>query len=679
MCGICCALGWSSDDTEQTDDKAPTDPVKQAKQRQWYHDEVIQRSRRLQHRGPDWGGCHVDDECVLSHERLAIVGVDSGAQPLYSTSGKQILAVNGEIYNERQLKKDHCGVTTADSGAATQCVTTAHSGAATPYAFQTASDCEVLLPLYLLHRRDMSGFLNKLNGIFAFVLVDKDYEVAVSAELDAKSTETMLTKKITRWVAARDHLGIVPLYIGRDKNGACWLASELKALWDICVTFQEFPPGHWFDSLSETFQQWYAPAWFDPKTPALLSREHKTASTCIVAASLTPAVLTPAVSPVVDMPSLGDAKPTPAEVIDFCRLRTELEAAVKRQMMCDVPYGALLSGGLDSSIIASIAARFCKKRIEDVKGEAPAHWPVLHTFCVGLEGSPDLAAADEMAIYLKERYGTIHHRVVFTVAEGLAALEGTVYHLETSNVTTIRAGTPMRLMARRIKTLGIKMVLSGEGADEIFGGYLYFHKAPNAEELQKELVSKVRGLSKFDCLRANKAMAAWGVEARVPFLDRDFLDYAMSLSPSDKLCGRAACGRIEKAILRDAFRDSLPQSISKRQKEQFSDGCGYNWIDSIKKHAAGVVSDALLANAKKMFPYDTPVTKEGYLFRCMFARHFPTECAAKTVPEGPSVACSTAAALAWDASFREFADCSGRSIKGVHVAEYSETQRAVTT
>lgn len=546
-------------------------------------------------------GTYVSDRHVLAHERLAIVGVDSGAQPLVNkdccgslintnhnqrtdkSSGPIILCVNGEIYNHRELRAKHCS----------------HSH------FNTESDCEVITHLYekFVDQDSISTFLNEINGIFGFVLVDEQRD---------------------RYIVARDHIGIIPLYWGRDEDGGLWISSELKALSDICVQFEDFPPGYFYDSQSDTKYKWYQPPWHDEKY-------------------------------------------LPTTTLNLPILRQQLESAVSRQLMSDVPYGVLLSGGLDSSLIASIAARICAKRTDHNNG-SDSWWPRLHSFSVGLKDSPDLAAAQRVAAHI----GSVHHAFVFTIDDGLNAYDDVIYHLETYDVTTIRAATPMYLMSRKIKAMGVKMVLSGEGADEIFGGYLYFHKCPNISELQQELVRKLKLLYKYDCLRANKATMSWGVEARVPFLDREFLDYSMSISPADKLCGVHANGRIEKHILREAFSGTgyLPDDVLWRQKEQFSDGVGYNWIDSIKARAESKISDLQMTNAHLKYPYNTPQTKEAYYIRSVFNKHFPGKSAEQCVPGGPSVACSTPAAIAWDESFRKFADQSGRSVQGVHTSAY---------
>ena len=502
---------------------------------------ALRQSRLLRHRGPDWSGIYASDNAVLAHERLAIVDVNTGAQPILSESGRQALAVNGEIYNHKPIREAFAG----------------------RYAFRTESDCEVILPLYLEHGTD---FLEELGGMFAFCLYDEDKDF---------------------WMMARDPIGIIPLYYGHDEHGQLFVASEMKALMDVCNQVHEFPPGHYWCSGQEEPQKWYRRDWMQYE-------------------------------------AVKDA------VTDRKALHDSLENAVISHLMTDVPYGVLLSGGLDSSITAALAKKHAKMRVEDHE-QSPAWWPRLHSFAVGLEGSPDLVAAQKAADHI----GTVHHGFTFTIQEGLDALEEVIHHLETYDVTSIRAATPMYLMARKIRAMGIKMVLSGEGADEIFGGYLYFHKAPNPAAFHEETVRKLSRLHSYDCLRANKAMSAWGVEARVPFLDKDFLDVAMGINPADKMITE---GRIEKQILREAFSYLLPDEIAWRQKEQFSDGVGYGWIDAVKDHAEAHVSDAEMARAEGRFPFNTPASKEGYYFRTLFERHFPLASAAQTVPGGPTVA-----------------------------------------
>ncbi|MBB1438772.1 asparagine synthase B [Shewanella sp. SG41-4] len=534
---------------------------------------ALEMSKLLRHRGPDWSGIYADDKAILAHERLSIVDVDHGAQPLISLDGNIVLAVNGEIYNHKQLK--------AQLG--------------DKYQYQTNSDCEVILSLYQEYGCD---FLDKLNGIFAFVLYDK-----------AKGT----------YLIGRDHMGIIPLYTGLDASGNFYVASEMKALMPVCKTVAEFYPGQYLYSADGKPTQYYHREWRD----------------------------------------FDAVKDNPASIEE---LREALEAAVKRQLMSDVPYGVLLSGGLDSSVISAITQTYAKHRIEN-DGETGAWWPQLHSFAVGLAESPDLVAAQKVA----DAIGTIHHPIVYTFQEGLDAIKEVIYHLETYDVTTIRAATPMYLMARKIKAMGIKMVLSGEGADELFGGYLYFHKAPNAQAFHEELVRKLDKLHLFDCLRANKAMAAWGLEARVPFLDKEFIDVAMRINPEAKM---SKDGRIEKHILRQAFEHKLPKEVVWRQKEQFSDGVGYSWIDGLKAHAAENVDDVQFANAKFRFPYNTPESKEAYFYRSFFEEFFPLASAAETVPGGKTVACSTPEALLWDASLQGLNDPSGRAVKNVHASAY---------
>ncbi len=529
-------------------------------------------SKRMRHRGPDWSGVYVGEGAVIVHERLAIVDPVSGGQPLLGPKGTA-LAINGEIYDHRRVR------------------------AAYPdYPFGTGSDCEVILALYDDRGSD---FLNQINGIFAFVLYDEPRG---------------------RFLIARDPMGVMPLYTGRDAEGRLYVASEMKALVDDCVTIEDFPPGHVLDSEIGEPRPYYTPTWRD----------------------------------------YDDVLETPA---DPTRIRAALEAAVTRQLMTDVPYGALLSGGLDSSLITALASRHAGRRVESDERD-DAWWPRVHSFAIGLEGSPDLAAAAIAA----ESIGTVHHSLVYSFEEGLDALRDVIWHLETYDVTTIRASTPMVLMARRIKAMGIKMVLSGEGADEIFAGYLYFHKAPNARELHEETVRKLDQLYKYDCLRANKSMAAWGVEARVPFLDREFLDVAMAFDPAAKMAGR---GRMEKHILRQAADGLLPDSIRWRQKEQFSDGVGYGWIDGLKDNAERQVSADMMAGARERFPHASPTTKEGYLYRAIFDELFDHPSAPGLIPGGPSIACSTPTAIAWDASFAAHADPSGRAVRGVHDDGYA--------
>lgn len=536
--------------------------------------QAVQAAARLRHRGPDWSGVHADAGAVLAHERLSIVDIHGGAQPLRSTDGALALAVNGEIYNHRELE----------------------AALTAPYAFTTQSDCEVINALW---KESGPGFVDRLNGIFAFALWDAAQQ---------------------RYLIARDPLGVIPLYFGHDREGRLWVASEMKALVGICDDVAIFPPGHLLDSAEGLIRPYRTRDW----------REYAKVQ---------------------------------GQGIEPAALKHTLMQAVRRQLMCDVPYGVLLSGGLDSSVIAWCAAQFAKNRVED-DGKSEAWWPRLHSFAVGLEGSPDLAAARVAA----EALGTAHHEFHFTFEEGLDALSEVIRHIETYDVTTIRASTPMFLLARRIRSMGIKMVLSGEGSDEVFGGYLYFHKAPDAREFHAETVRKLDALHQFDCLRANKSMAAFGIEARVPFLDLDFLDTAMAIDAEQKrVHPRVPGGRpVEKWLLRKAFEGCLPDSVLWRQKEQFSDGVGYGWIDGLKAHAEVQISDAEFAGAERRFPINPPMTKEAYFYRRIFESHFPGAAAAATVPGGKSIACSSPAAIAWDAAFAKAADPSGRAIAGVH-------------
>jgi asparagine synthase (glutamine-hydrolysing) len=553
MCGIVCAYN----DKIQMEELRP---------------QLLSMSKRIRHRGPDWSGIHVAEHAILAHERLAIVDPTSGKQPLYSEDKKLVLAANGEIYNHRELRKQ-----------------------TTKYAYQTGSDCEVILGLY---QEKGVEFVDELNGIFAFVLYDAE-----------KNT----------FFAARDHMGIIPLYMGWDASGTLYFASELKSLEGYCTKIEVFPPGHFYESSTGELTKWYDRDWRDYDV----------------------------------------VKDNPTNIKD---LQQSLEDAVHRQLMSDVPYGVLLSGGLDSSITSALAKKFAKKRIEsDDTNEA--WWPQLHSFSVGLVGSPDLAAAQKVAKHI----GTVHHEVTFTVQEGLDAIRDVIYHLETYDITTVRASTPMYLLARVIKSMGIKMVLSGEGADEVFGGYLYFHKAPDAKEFHDETVRKLDKLYQYDCLRANKSLAAWGIEGRVPFLDKEFMDVAMRINPQDKMITPE---RMEKWVLRKAFEEYLPESVAWRQKEQFSDGVGYEWIDTLKDVVHAEVSDTDMEVAHHRFPVQTPRTKEEYYYRSIFEEHFPSETAALTVPSVPSVACSTPTALAWDASFQNMNEPSGRAIGAVHNDAY---------
>jgi len=544
--------------------------------------QALEMSRRIRHRGPDWSGIWCGGSAILAHERLSIVDPQSGGQPLFSEDRLQVLAVNGEIYNHQAIRREYEG----------------------RYTFSTGSDCEVILALYRDAVRaggsqeDFIRMLERLNGIFAFALYD--------AERD-------------EYLVARDPIGVIPLYIGKDKEDHICVASELKALEGICTEYEPFLPGHFLSSRTGHIERWYTRDWF--KYDAV--KDNKA-----------------------DVKELHDA----------------LEAAVKRQLMCDVPYGVLLSGGLDSSVISAIAKKNAARRVE-TDDQQEAWWPRLHSFAVGLKGAPDLAKAREVA----EHIGTVHHEINYTVQEGLDAIRDVIYFIETYDVTTVRASTPMYLLARVIRSMGIKMVLSGEGADEVFGGYLYFHKAPDAQAFHEETVRKISKLHLYDCLRANKSLAAWGVEGRVPFLDKEFLDVAMRMNPEVKMCPGNS---IEKRVVREAFANMLPESVAWRQKEQFSDGVGYSWIDSLKEITAAAVSDGQMAHAAERFPINTPMNKEEYYYRSLFEEHFPSESAARCVPSVPSVACSTAEALKWDASFSKLNDPSGRAVKGVHENAY---------
>ena len=530
---------------------------------------ALRMSQKIRHRGPDWSGIYCGKTAILAHERLSIVDPESGKQPLFSVDGKQILAVNGEIYNHKEIRKRYEG----------------------KYAFQTGSDCEVILVLY----RDKGiDFLEDISGIFAFALYDEEND---------------------SFLIARDQIGVIPLYIGYDSDGKVYVASELKALEGQCERYEPFLPGHYYWSKDPGMKRWYKRDWFD----------------------------------------YDAVKDNPASSED---IRQALRNAVKKQMMSDVPYGVLLSGGLDSSVISAITQSYSERRIED-NSQTKAWWPRLHSFAVGLKGAPDLAKARMVADHI----GTVHHEINYTIQEGLDAIRDVIYFIETYDVTTVRASTPMYLLARVIKSMGIKMVLSGEGADEIFGGYLYFHKAPSAEEFHKETVRKLSKLYLYDCLRANKSLAAWGVEGRVPFLDKEFLDVAMRTNPAAKMCPGKT---MEKRIVREAFSDMLPEEIVWRQKEQFSDGVGYSWIDTLKKMTEELVTDEQMAHAAERFPINTPMCKEEYYYRSIFEEHFPSESAARSVPHEASVACSTAIALEWDEAWKNMNEPSGRAVAGVH-------------
>ena len=547
-----------------------------------WRQKALRMSQKVRHRGPDWSGIYAGGSAILAHERLSIVDPESGRQPLFSPDRKQVLAVNGEIYNHQNIRKEFAGC----------------------YPYQTGSDCEVILSLCRQWRDDgadasrLPQLIERLSGIFAFALYD--------ADLDA-------------FLIARDPIGVIPLYIGYDKEGHVYVASELKALEGQCDSYEVFLPGHYYWSRKPGMTRYYHRRW----------------------------------------ESYDYVKDRPALVSD---VREGLRDAVRRQLMSDVPYGVLLSGGLDSSVISAIAQSYSAHRIED-GGATQAYWPRLHSFAVGLKGSPDLAKARLVADYI----GTVHHEIHYTIEEGIDALRDVIYFIETYDVTTVRASTPMYLLARVIKSMGIKMVLSGEGADEIFGGYLYFHKAPDARAFHEETVRKLSRLYQYDCLRANKSLAAWGVEGRVPFLDKEFLDIAMSLNPKAKMCPGDV---IEKKIVREAFADMLPEEVAWRQKEQFSDGVGYNWIDTLRDYTASQVSDEEMAHAAERFPINPPRNKEEYFYRSIFASHFPSDSAARTVPSVPSVACSSAEALAWDASFKNMNEPSGRAVSDVHNHSY---------
>lgn len=536
-------------------------------------DKALNMSKKLRHRGPDWSGIYQGTTAILCHERLSIVDPQSGGQPLFSPDGTQILAVNGEIYNHRQIREQYKG----------------------RYDFKTGSDCEVILALY----RDLGvDLLDRLNGIFAFALYDEAAD---------------------DFLIARDPIGVIPLYIGYDDDGKVYIASELKALEGFCDRYEVFPPGHYYRGKEGVIKRWYKRDWTDYEAVA-------------------------------------------QSKVGVAELREALEAAVQRQLMSDVPYGVLLSGGLDSSVISAVAGKYAAGRVE-TEGRETAWWPRLHSFAVGLKGAPDLIKAREVAKHI----GTVHHEINYTIQEGLDAVRDVIYYIETYDVTTVRASTPMYLLARVIKSMGIKMVLSGEGADEVFGGYLYFHKAPSPQAFHEETVRKLSKLYLYDCLRANKSLSAWGVEGRVPFLDKEFLDVAMRVNPADKMCPGQT---IEKRIVREAFADMLPESVAWRQKEQFSDGVGYSWIDTLKAVTAAAVTDEQMAHAAERFPINPPMNKEEYYYRSIFEEYFPSESAARTVPSVPSVACSTAEALAWDESFKNLNDPSGRAVAGVHEQAY---------
>ena len=564
MCGISCILNIS----QQTEQLRQT---------------ALRMSRTIRHRGPDWSGIYVGGSAILAHERLSIVDPKSGGQPLYSPSGRQVLAVNGEIYNHRELRRLFAG----------------------RYEFNTGSDCEVILALYDQWRNqgdatDPTWLFEQLNGIFAFCLYDEERD---------------------EYLVGRDPIGVIPLYIGHDAEGRVYVASELKALEGICEAYEPFLPGHYYTSRTRRQVRWYTRPWMSQLPDGQ-----------------------------------GVAKTYEESVV---AVREALEAAVKRQLMSDVPYGVLLSGGLDSSVISAIAKQYADRRVE-TNDQERAWWPQLHSFAVGLKGAPDLAKAREVAAHI----GTVHHEINYTIQEGLDAIRDVIYYIETYDVTTVRASTPMYLLARVIKSMGIKMVLSGEGADEVFGGYLYFHKAPSVQEFHEETVRKLSTLHQYDCLRANKSLSAWGIEGRVPFLDKEFLDVAMSLDPAYKMCPGPT---IEKKVVREAFSHLLPDSVAWRQKEQFSDGVGYSWIDTLKEITSNAVTDEQMAHAAERFPINTPLCKEEYYYRSIFEEHFPSESAARSVPHEASVACSTAKALEWDEAWKSMNDPSGRAVN-VHCA-----------
>ena len=575
--------------------------------------QALRMSQKIRHRGPDWSGIYCGGSAILAHERLSIVDPESGRQPLFAPDKKQVLAVNGEIYNHQDIRARFAGY----------------------YQYQTGSDCEVILSLYREMREDtdftsliykgedavherICKMLEQLNGIFAFALYDVERD---------------------EFLIARDPIGVIPLYIGYDKDGKVMVASELKALEGQCDHYEPFLPGHYYYSKTPGMKRYYTRDWFEYAT---MQKKYQIDDSQKAAQQL------------------ADAEPQEKAAVK--EIHDALEASVKRQLMSDVPYGVLLSGGLDSSVISAIAEKYSTTRVEN-GGETKAYWPRLHSFAVGLKGAPDLAKARLVA----EHIGTVHHEINYTIQEGLDAIRDVIYFIETYDVTTVRASTPMYLLARVIRSMGIKMVLSGEGADEVFGGYLYFHKAPDAKAFHEETVRKLGKLYMYDCLRANKSLAAWGIEGRVPFLDKEFLDVAMGMNPVLKMCPDKT---IEKKVVREAFADLLPEEVAWRQKEQFSDGVGYSWIDTLKQITASAVSDEQMAHAAERFPINPPQNKEEYYYRSIFAEHFPSDSAARSVPSVPSVACSTAEALAWDASFKNQNDPSGRAVAGVHEQAY---------
>ncbi|KAI9346024.1 glutamine-hydrolyzing asparagine synthase [Zopfochytrium polystomum] len=562
MCGIFAVFGLGGPAAAS----ASSTPVQQSPG-DAFRERAVALSKRIRHRGPDWSGVKVAGSSILCHERLAIVGVDSGAQPLTNADESVILSVNGEIYNHLTLRKS----------------------LREPHNFKTHSDCEVILYLY---EENGPNFVHLLDGMFSFVLYDRKKDL---------------------YLAARDHIGITTLYQGwRSSDRSVWFASEMKSLHDECDRIIAFPPGHIYNSATKQTTRYYNPTWYSHVDRGI--------------------------------PSKADEYKPNTEQQDkemYTALRTALERAVKKRLMSEVPYGVLLSGGLDSSLIASIAMRMRMKELEeseeddDIKSaiSSVAAWPRLHSFSIGLEGSPDLKAARRVADFLK----TVHHEYTFTVQDGIDAISDVIWHLETYDVTTVRASTPMWLLSRKIKAMGVKMVLSGEGSDEIFAGYLYFHSAPSPQSLHHECISRIQNLHTSDCLRANKSTMAWGLEARVPFLDKAFLDVAMSQVPA---CHKATQQapyhhRIEKHVLRAAFDDKddpyLPDDILWRQKEQFSDGVGYSWIDGLKDTAERCVTDEEFASRAETFPHDPPTTKEAYWYRRVFEKHFPQRACLESV------------------------------------------------
>ncbi|CAG8959693.1 hypothetical protein HYFRA_00001598 [Hymenoscyphus fraxineus] len=562
---------------------------------------ALKMAKQCRHRGPDWSGSYMANNTILAHERLSIVGVESGAQPLTNADQSIALAVNGEIYNHRLVRKN----------------------LETPYHFKTHSDCEVIIPLYMKYGVDAPKYLD---GMFSFVLYDKEQD---------------------RVIAARDPIGITSFYQGWSSTmpGAVFFASELKCLVGVCDKIVAFPPGHVYDSKTDKVTRYFEPSWWD-------------------------------------------AEKVPTTPVDLKKVRESLEKSVRKRLMAEVPYGVLLSGGLDSSLVASIAQRetlrlkaAAQEQIDNGQAEKPldedhgeglvgidddnklstvTYLPQLNSFSIGLPGAPDTQAALKVAKYL----GTKHHDMTFEIEDGLNALSDVIYHLETYDVTTIRASTPMFLLSRKIKAMGVKMVLSGEGADEIFGGYLYFHAAPDSKAFHAETVARVKNLHVADCLRANKSTSAWGLEARVPFLDKEFLETTMNIDPQDKMITKE---KIEKHILRSAFdtknepgaKPYLPDEILWRQKEQFSDGVGYGWIDALKDNAELHVTDEMMKNPKPEWGTDIPDTKEAYWYRTMFDEHFPPYCAESVVR--------------WVPTWSKQTDPSGRAIS-IHNKKYDDVK-----